>query len=412
MRPDILVIGGGVAGASIAWQLAKHGKKVLVLERDMLGCGSTGRAAGLLGQLRSSEAATSMMIESLAIVKEMESRLDTNIFVKTGSLRLATTPERQKETLQHVEFGQSLGLDINLLDRTEAQKLLPYGQFNDVLASSYCPSDGHVMPAELLNGFVRLGRDEGVVFRTQTPVSEIVVRHGRVEGVQCADEFMACPIVVNAGGPWSYLLAELAGTTLQTCALGHYYLTTTDDVQHPIDRLSPAVRDYDNRIYSRPETGGLLVGIYEAEPDRYAMEDLPADFDMSGMSAARDNYSVALLMDAAQRRFPFLTDRVNFIVTHGIMTFTPNGSPLCGEIPEVEGLFHCSGFCGHGIVRSPVIGTIMADLILEGKERYDLKQLRADRYFDLEGYQSRADIIDKGVHSYAAHYGKQDPKLN
>lgn len=412
MRPDIVVIGGGVAGASIAYQLAKRGKNILVLERDMLGCGSTGRAAGLLGQLRSSQAATSMMMESLSIVKEMEERLDTHIFVKTGSLRLATTPERQNETQKHVEFGQSLGLDIDLVDRQEAQKLLPYGHFDDVLASSYCPSDGHVMPAELLDGFVHLGREAGVVFRTQAPVSEIVVRNGKVEGVQCAGEFIACSVVVNAGGPWSYLLADLAGSTLQTCALGHYYLTTTDDVQHPVDRLSPAVRDYDNRIYSRPETGGLLVGIYEAEPDRYAMETLPEDFDMSSMNAARDNYSVALLMDAAQKRFPFLADGVNFIVTHGIMTFSPNGSPLCGQIPEIEGLFHCSGFCGHGIVRSPVIGAIMADLILEGKERYDLEQLRADRYFGLEGYQSRADIIDKGAHSYAAHYGKQDPKLN
>jgi len=99
-------------------------------------------------------------------------------------------------------------------------------------------------------------------------------------------------------------------------------------------------------------------------------------------------------------------------VTHGIMTFTPNGSPLCGELPGVEGLFHCAGFCGHGIVRSPVIGAIMADLILEGRERYDLEQLRADRYFDLPELRSREAIEAHGREAYAGHYGTADPSLN
>ena len=98
------------------------------------------------------------------------------------------------------------------------------------------------------------------------------------------------------------------------------------------------------------------------------------------MRVARDDLTVAHLLAAARHRFPFLREGIGFQITHGIMTFTPNGSPMCGEISGIENWYHCAGFCGHGIVRSPVVGAIMADLILEGLERYDLEDLRADRY--------------------------------
>ena len=90
------------------------------------------------------------------------------------------------------------------------------------------------------------------------------------------------------------------------------------------------------------------------------------------------------------------------------MTFTPNGSPMCGEIPGIANLYHCAGFCGHGIVRSPVVGIIMADLILDGLERYDLEDLRADRYAELPELHDRKRITAAGVRSYAGHYGRRD----
>ena len=231
-------------------------------------------------------------------------------------------------------------------------------------------------------------------------------------GVKSGGKEMHAPVVVNATGPWSYVVAERAGPVLPACAIGHYYITTVPDPRFAVDPMSPAVRDQDNRIYSRPEVGGLLAGIYEAEPREYDMESLPADFDMSAMTAERDNLSVALLFEAATHRFPFLEKGIRFHVTHGIMTFTPNGSPLCGEIPGVKGLFHCAGFSGHGIVRSPSIGVVMADLILEGKAGYDMEQLRADRYHDLPGYGTRPEIRAKGLRSYAGHYGKKDARIN
>ena len=220
-------------------------------------------------------------------------------------------------------------------------------------------------------------------------MTEILLESGRVRGVRTADGEYHAPVVVNAGGPWSYLNAELADAVLPTAAIGHYYLTTRPDPTHPVDRLSPAVRDRELRIYTRPESGGLIVGIYDAEPDLYDMRKLPVDFDMSRMKAARDSIQVARLIDAAHQRFPWIDERTPMTITTGIMTFTPDARPFCGKMPDIEGLYHCSGFSGHGIVQSPAIGLIMSQLILDGESTYDVASIEADRYFDMPGYLER-----------------------
>jgi 4-methylaminobutanoate oxidase (formaldehyde-forming) len=168
--------------------------------------------------------------------------------------------------------------------------------------------------------------------------------------------------------------------------------------------MSPAVRDYDGRIYSRPEAGGLIVGIYEEDPVIRDMRELNDDFNMSQMRAARDSSAVAYLLESALLRFPFL-ENVKYTVTQGIMTFTPNGSALSGTIPGIDGLFHTAGFCGHGIVQSPTMGVIMSQLILGEPCAYDLNAVAADRYVGAAGYQDRRDIEPKCVTAYAGHYG-------
>jgi 4-methylaminobutanoate oxidase (formaldehyde-forming) len=277
---------------------------------------------------------------------------------------------------------------------------------DDLLDACYCPTDGHLQPAELAAAYLKVGKQRGVRCGTNTPVSGILVEGGRVRGVRTATAEYHAPVVVNAGGPWSYLNAELAETVLPTAAIGHYYLTTRPDPANPVERLSPAVRDRELRIYTRPEGGGLIVGIYDAEPDRHDMRKLPADFDMSRMKAARDALQVAQLIEAANQRFPWINERTPMTITTGIMTFTPDGRPFCGEMPNIQGLFHCSGFSGHGIVQSPVIGLIMSQLILDGQSTYDVASIEADRYFDMPGYIDRRDIENRCAAMAGNYYGK------
>jgi 4-methylaminobutanoate oxidase (formaldehyde-forming) len=403
---DVIIIGGGVAGLSTAMQLAGRGASVLVLERERLGNGSTGRAAGLLGQLRGNAEHTRMLIDGVAIVRELEQLAGVEIFVQTGSLRIAETPERAAEIASLVKMGKSIGFEIDHLTIDEVARRLPYMRTDDLLDACYCPTDGHLQPAELAGAYLKIGRERGVEYKSHTPVTGIVVESGRVCSVKTAEGEFYAPAVVNAGGPWSYLNAEMADTVLPTAAIGHYYLTTRPDPAQPVDRLSPAVRDRELRIYTRPESGGLIVGIYDAEPELHDMRRLPVDFDMSRMKAARDSIQVARLIDAAHRRFPWIDERTPMSITTGIMTFTPDARPFCGKMPDINGLYHCSGFSGHGIVQSPAIGLIMAELILDGKSRYNVESIEADRYFDTPGYLDRANIEAKCMAMAGNYYGK------
>lgn len=403
---DVIVVGGGVAGASTAMQLSMRGLRVVVLERSMLGAGSTGRAAGLLGQLRSTHAATQMLRDGVEIVRELQSRTETQIFVQTGSLRVASTPERAAEIRAHVALGREVGLEVDHLDTAEVQRLLPYMRTDDLLDACYCPTDGHLQPAELLAAYVQIARQHGAKFRTNAPVERAHLEGDAIGGVRAGGVDYWAPAVVNASGPWSYVVAESFGTRLPTAALGHYYLTTTPQDSVAVDRHSPAIRDRELRIYSRPEAGGLIVGMYEAEPVEYDTAQLPLDFDMSQMRAARDQLNVALLIDAASQRFPFINPRTPMHITTGIMTFTPDGQPFCGRDGQIDGLYHCTGFCGHGIVQSPAIGLIMAELITDGQSRYDLRQIEADRFCDLPELQDRDVVRRRCYETYAGYYGK------
>ncbi len=403
---DVIIIGGGVAGLSTAMQLAERGSRVIVIERERLANGSTGRAAGLLGQLRGTEAHTRMLMDGVKIVQELEQRADVEIFVQTGSLRVASTTDRAQEIKDLVAMGKSIDFAIDHIDRDEVAAKLPYMKTDDLIDACYCPTDGHLQPAELASAYLKIGKRAGVEYLQNCPVEKILIDHGRAQGVETAAGTFHAPAIVNAAGPWSYLVAELAETVLPTAAIGHYYLTTRPDEQNPVDRLSPAIRDRHQRIYSRPESGGLIVGLYGEEAIQYDMEQLPVDFDMSSLKARQDDIHVAMLIHATQQRFPWINERTPMTITAGIMTFTPDGKPFCGKMPSVEGLFHCSGFSGHGIVQSPAIGVIMADLILNGQTDYDIEAIEADRYHDVAGFQDRNDITAKCYQMQSDYYGR------
>jgi sarcosine oxidase subunit beta len=134
------------------------------------------------------------------------------------------------------------------------------------------------------------------------------------------------------------------------------------------------------------------------------METLPADFRMAEKQTGRDHPTIRAQLAAARRRFPFIKDDTPLRIITGIMSWTPDGNALCGEMPDVEGLYHCAGFCGHGVMQSAGIGVLMADLILEGTCRYDMSQLEADRFFDLPEFMDRVKVKERCARTYADCY--------
>ena len=401
---DVIIIGGGASGCSTAMQLSLQGRSVLVLDKAQFGSGSTGQAAGLGGQLRSNPSETRLLMEGIEVVRQMERKLNETIFTKTGSLHVATTEDRAGELRDFVESGKAIGFDIGLVDREFAKSQLPCMRTDDLIEFCYCPTDGHFAPSELLNGYIRIARDAGATLLPKTPVEDILMVGGRVKGVQTADGSFFAPVVVNAAGPWSYLVAELTQTPMATATLGHYYLVTEPIPGVQISPTDAAIRDRANRIYSRPEMEGLLVGSYEQEPVEYSMEALPADFQMSEIRIQRDNLNVALLIEAASQRFPFINERTPMSVTTGIMTFTPDGHSLCGQVHDVEGLYHCTGFNGRGVFQSTSVGLLMANLICQGRSHYQMEHLDVNRFSGVSWLDDRESIRTRCRDRYANHY--------
>ena len=401
---DVIIIGGGASGCSTAMQLSLQGRSVLVLDKAQFGSGSTGQAAGLGAQLRSNPSETRLLMEGIEVVGEMERKLNEKIFTRTGSLHVAATEDRAGELRNFVESGKTIGFDIELVDREFAKSRLPCMRTDDLIEFCYCPTDGHFAPSELLNGYIRIARDAGATFLSQTRVEDIMMSGGRVKGVQTAGASFFAPVVVNAAGPWSYLVAELTQTPMATATLGHYYLVTEPVPGLQISPTDAAIRDRANRIYSRPEMGGLLVGSYEQEPVEYSMEALPEDFQMSEIRIQRDNLNVALLIEAASQRFPFINERTPMSVTTGIMTFTPDGHALCGPVHDVEGLYYCTGFNGRGVFQSTSVGFLLADIICKGRSRYQMGHLDADRFSGEPWLGDRESIRTRCCDRYANHY--------
>jgi glycine/D-amino acid oxidase-like deaminating enzyme len=322
-------------------------------------------------------------------------------------VRVAQNETRAAEIRRGVEIGQAAGLEIYPIDAPEVKRRMPYVNAGDVIAACFCPTDGYLSPPELAQLYIRTARQNGVDLRPHTPVEQIVIQSGKVTGCRSGGQMFWAPVVVNAGGPWSYLIAEMAAQRLPTAGIGHCYFTFGPDPNCPIDPHSPTLRDRENLIYSRPtREGALHVGIYETEPVSYAMEALPADFRMAQMRIGWDHPTIRALLAAARRRFPFVRDDTPLRITTGIMSWTPDGNALCGEMPDVAGLFHCAGFCGHGVMQSAAIGVLMAELILDNTCRYDMSQLEADRFYDLPEFIDRARVKAGCAETYANCYSK------
>jgi 4-methylaminobutanoate oxidase (formaldehyde-forming) len=306
-------------------------------------------------------------------------------------------------------MGKEIGFEIEHVNRTRAEKLLPCMKSDDIIEFCYCPTDGHFQPAELLAAYVKVARERGTKFLTQTCVESIEITNGAVHGVRVGGRLYSAPIVVNAAGPWSHLLSDLADLPMPTAAIGHYYFITHPIATVPIGQTDAALRDRENRIYTRPEVGGLLVGSYESEPVIYDMKELGTDFEMGRMKPARDSINVAMLLDSASRRFPFIDNTTPMNITTGIMTFTPDGFALCGPVCKVSGLFDCTGFNGRGVFQSAASGRIMSDLILDGQCRYPVSHLDAERMDGDPNLKDRKSINAACYNRYSNHYGSGSP---
>ncbi len=385
-RARVVIIGGGVGGASIAHHLAKLGERdVVLLDRNELTSGSTFHSAGLVGQLRSSVSLTRMMMDSVELYRTLDCG-----WVQCGGIRLACTPEREQEVLRQVAWAKTFGLPLELISAEQARELFGLMSTDGVRCASYLPSDGYLDPSLLTTALADGAREGGCRIFTHTRVTGIdvddsVPGYPRVRGVQTEWGPIEAEVVVNAGGMFAAELGRLAGVRVPIVPFAHEYLVTQPfrEVVAGADRVHlPTLRDPDLLIYFREEGGGLIMGGYERDSAPWALDEhlvdaIPADFN--GRLLEEDWPRFEEIAVNSRKRVPVMDDITVTKLINGPEAFTPDNEFCLGE-SDVRGFFVAAGFCAHGLAGAGGIGKVMAEWILAGEPSIDVWEMDIRRF--------------------------------
>ena len=404
-RARIVIIGGGVGGASIAYHLAQLGERdVVLLERNELTSGSTFHSAGLVGQLRGSVSLTRLMMDSV----ELYGRLDCG-WVQCGGLRLACSEEREQEVMRQVAWAKTFGLPLELISPAEAQALFPLMTTDGVRCASYLPTDGYLDPSQLTYALVDGARQGGHGVFTQTRVEEIVVRDRRVRGVKTQWGDIEAEVVVNAGGMFAAELGRMAGVRVPVIPFAHEYLVTQPFRERSPGEHLPTLRDPDLLIYFREEGAGLVMGGYERQSAPWSLDDhlvdrIPADFN--GRLLEEDWPRFEEIAANSVRRVPAMEDVKITRLINGPEAFTPDNEFLLGET-EIGGLFVAAGFCAHGLAGAGGIGKVMAEWIIAGEPALDVWEMDIRRFG--AQYRSPRYTLARAKEVYETYYDIRYP---
>ena len=387
-RARVVIIGGGVGGASIAHHLAKLGERdVVLLDRNELTSGSTFHSAGLVGQLRSSVSLTRMMMDSVELYRTLDCG-----WVQCGGIRLACTPEREQEVLRQVAWAKTFGLPLELISADDARELFPLMSTDGVRCASYLPSDGYLDPSLLTTALADSARAGGCRIFTHTRVTGIDVdrghqypAHPRVRGVQTEWGPIEAEVVIDAGGMFAAEIARMAGVRVPIVPFAHEYLVTQPFRERGVggDRVHlPTLRDPDLLIYFREEGGGLIMGGYERHSAPWALDErlldaIPQDFN--GRLLEEDWPRFEEIAVNSRKRVPVMDDITVTKLINGPEAFTPDNEFCLGE-SDVRGFFVAAGFCAHGLAGAGGIGKVMAEWVLEGEPSIDVWEMDIRRF--------------------------------
>ena len=411
-RARIVIIGGGVGGASIAYHLAKMGERdVVLLDRDQLTSGSTFHSAGLVGQLRSDPTLTRMNMYSVQLYRELQLTDSPPGWTESGSIRLASSPERLQELRRQLAWAKVFGLPMEEISAQTAQQLFPAMSTAGVYGGVYLPSDGQIDPSQLCYSLATGARAGGVQIFTHTRVSEVLTEGGRVRAVRTDRGDIEAEIVVNCGGIYAAEIGRMAGIRVPIVPMSHQYVVTDPmpEVSPGDGRTLPSLRDPDLLVYYRQEGRGLLMGGYERNAlpftaDRYRYDNVPADFNGKLLPDDWDRFTE--IADNSAIRVPAMGEARIRRLINGPEAFTPDNEFCLGQT-EVNGFFVSAGFCAHGIAGAGGVGRLMAEWIVGGEPSMEVAHMDINRFG--RQYQSPSFTLGRVLENYQTYYDIRYP---
>jgi len=375
-----VVIGGGVAGTSCAYHLAKNGwKDTVLLERDQLTSGTTWHAAGLVGQLGATATITKLRKYSLNLYKELEKKTELSTGLKqNGAITVASSKERLQELLRQATSAQLFDVNVEVLDKQKVKELYPVINDQDILGGVYMPEDGQADPVGVTNVLAKAAKMEGAKIFEKSPVTKILVKNNRITGVETKEGKIDCEYVVLATGMWSRQIGEDIGVSVPLYPNEHFYIITEPMKDLPKDL--PVLRDYNDCLYLKEDAGKMLVGIFEPGaknafkekgivPNDFSFGEFPDDFDHFEPYLEKSFKRLPMLETAGVRKF-----------FSGPESFTPDTQYLLGETAEVNNLYTCCGFNSIGIASSGGAGRVTAEWMINGYMNEDLYSLDIKRF--------------------------------
>jgi sarcosine oxidase, subunit beta len=365
---DILIIGGGVMGASAAYHLASRGiKNIVLLEKEpYFGTGATGRCAGGVRYQFSTEINIKLSQASLPMIERFKEEIGQEVnYHPCGYLLVATDKTDAVKFKHNVQLQNKLGVSTQLLSGGEVRSRLPLMKFDDAIAGTFNQKDGTVDPNGVVMGYINAAQKMGVQAISGVEVLGITVSGGNVKEVQTSLGAVQTRSVLNVAGPWSSQIGKMAGVEIPVTPLRRQMFTTNPLKEVPQD--FPFVIDFAKSLYFHREGEGLLIGMSNQNEKAGYDQNVDEDFEL-------------LNLEAAIERMPLVEKASRAAHWAGLYEVTPDAHPIYGGT-DVKGFFLCTGFSGHGFMHGPISGKLMSEYILDGKfSSVDVSMLDLNRF--------------------------------
>ena len=368
-RADIVIIGGGVSGCSLAYNLAKSGISVVVFEKRYLSSGATGACGAGIRQQWSTKENADLAIKSVKIFEKLNKELGEDIELRQGGYLIAIHNQKDmKQAKINVKMQKSLGLKVDILTPEKINDIVPILDVKGMRAigATFCPTDGHANPFKTNFAYANAARSFGAKIYTYTEVTGIKTNKKEISSVRTEKGTIKTKIVVNAAGVWSKLIAEMVGIKLPNIPFRKEIMVT--------ERIKPVfeamVISFKDGIYFSQQKEGQILGGIPIPEERSGYKTIPTFEFMQHMAKTLTRYAPILKHVNMLRHWT------------GFYDVTPDARPILGETEELKGFIQCNGFSGHGFMLSPMVAKILADFIVDSKRPDILEHLNLKRFKD------------------------------